>query len=111
MIGVALEDMVLGDLAFYLALGAALGAGYFALLRRAVRLYAGRGTAQGTALGTAEGTVEGTAVRFLAFYVLRFAGAGLVFYLVVQQGALPLLMALLGFLLARIVAQRVARGG
>lgn len=95
----ALGDMALGDMAFYLALGAALGAGYFALLHRAVRLYAAKGAA------------EGSAARFLAFYVLRFAAAGLVFYLVVQQGALPLLLALLGFLLARLAGQRLARRG
>jgi hypothetical protein len=98
-----LGGAALAELACYLALGAALGAGYFALLHRALRLF--------TAEGSAERPAGGAAARFLAFYVLRFAAAGLVFYLVVQQGALPLLLSLLGFLLARLAGQRLAGGG
>lgn len=113
MTGTGLGEAVLGaavlggaalaELAFYLALGAALGAGYFALLHRALRLF--------TAEGAAERPAGGAAARFLAFYLLRFAAAGVVFYLVVQQGALPLLLSLLGFLLARFAGQRLAGGG
>lgn len=102
-----LGGAALAELAFYLALGAALGAGYFALLHRALRLF----TAEGAAEGAAERPAGGAAARFLAFYLLRFAAAGAVFYLVVQQGALPLLLSLLGFLLARFAGQRLAGGG
>lgn len=77
--------------ALYLLAGAGLGATYFALLLRSVRLHASKKAA----------------ARLIPLYILRFAAATAGFWLIAQQGALPLLLALLGFLVARIVAQRL----
>lgn len=76
--------------AVFLMAGAALGTVYFVLLLRTVRAYAGRATAG----------------RIIAVSVARFAAAGAAFWVIAQQGAAPLLLALLGFLIARIVVQR-----
>jgi F1F0 ATPase subunit 2 len=77
------------DVALYLAAGVALGAVYFVLLLRTVHLYAS----------------QGAAVRFMALCVLRFATAASAFWVIAQRGAMPLLLALLGFLVARIAIQ------
>ena len=78
--------------AAYLAAGAALGATYFFLLFQTVRLHASRAAA----------------IRIVPLYVLRFAVAVLAFWVIAQQGAAPLVLALLGFLIARVAAQRWA---
>lgn len=78
------------EIVLYLAAGAVLGAGYFALLHRTVRLHA----AQAAALHT------------IPLYLVRFAAAIAAFWFIAQQGALPLLAALFGFLIARFAMQR-----
>lgn len=80
------------EVASYLAVGMALGAMYFSLLFRTVRLHASQAAAS----------------RIIPLYFLRFSAAALAFWVIVQQGAGPLLLALLGFLIARIAAQRWA---
>ena len=80
----------LPDLATYLAMGVALGAIYFLLLFRAVRLHAS----------------QAAATRIVPLYVLRFAVAISAFWVIAQQGAAPLLLGLLGFLIARLAGQR-----
>jgi len=77
------------DVAMYLTAGALLGAVYFVLLLRTVRLQASR-----------------AAVKLVApLYLVRLALAVAVFWAIAQQGALPLLLALLGFLMARFATQ------
>jgi F1F0 ATPase subunit 2 len=78
------------SLAVFLVSGAALGAAYFLLLHRAVRLHA----------------ASAGALRIMPLHVLRAALAVAAFWIVAQQGALPLLLTLLGFLLARLLVQR-----
>jgi len=75
--------------ASYLALGAALGVSYFLLLLRSVRLHAS----------------QAPAVRVAPLYLIRIGAAVSAFWLIAQHGALPLLLALLGFLVARIAVQ------
>jgi len=77
------------DAAFYLMAGLALGAVYFTMLLRAVRLHA----------------AKAAAVWIVPLHVSRFAAAVAVFWLVAQQGHLPLLLSLVGFLGARFVAR------
>ena len=75
------------------AAGFFFGRAYFATLKRSVALLAtGRNWAGPIALTLA-----------------RIAAAGGVFFLAAKLGAVPLLTALLGFLLARAVAVRTAR--
>ena len=78
------------EIVLYLAAGAALGAVYFLLLLRTARLHASRAVA----------------VRIVPLYIMRFAAAGAVFWVVARQGAPALLLALLGFLIARLIIQR-----
>lgn len=78
------------EFVLYLAAGATLGAAYFTMLFWTVRLY----------------TSQARTLRVLPLYVLRLAAAATVFWLIAQQGAVPLLAALLGFLMARGAAQR-----
>lgn len=78
------------DIALYLAEGAALGAAYFALLLRTVRLHA----------------AQATAIRIIPLYIVRIAAAAGGFWVIAQQGALPLLLALSGLLAARRIARR-----
>lgn len=78
--------------ASYLALGAALGAAYFLLLLRSIRLHAS----------------QAPAVRVAPLYLIRIGVAVPAFWLIAQQGALPLVLALLGFLTARIAVQLCA---
>lgn len=83
-------SMSWAGLVLYVAVGAGLGALYFFLLYRTVRLHA----------------AEAAALRVVPLYLLRAGAALAVFWAVAQQGALPLLLALLGFLVARLLAQR-----
>jgi F1F0 ATPase subunit 2 len=80
------------DVVLYLTAGAALGAVYFFLLLRTVRLHAS----------------QAAAIYIIPLYFMRFAAAVPAFWITAQQGALPLLLALLGFLTARLVIQRWA---
>ena len=78
-------------LAGYAAAGALVGAVYFLLLYRSVRLYAtGAGAAKVTPL-----------------YLLRYAIAVAAFWFIAHAGAMPLLLALAGFLAARHGAQNL----
>jgi F1F0 ATPase subunit 2 len=81
------------DVALYLTAGGALGAAYFALLLWTVRLHAS----------------QAAAIRVIPLYIMRFAAAVSAFWMIAQQGAFPLLLALLGFLIVRIAAQRWMR--
>ena len=72
------------------AAGAVLGAVYFTLLRRTARLHAEAGPAS---------TIAG-------LYGLRIALAVVVFWAVAHLGALPLLLALAGFLAVRVAVRR-----
>ncbi len=74
--------------------GLLCGRVYFAALRRSVELYAGGGSRLAPA----------------ALTLGRIAGAVLFLGVAAQFGALPLLAAFLGFLLARGLAVRTARG-
>ena len=78
------------DIALYFTAGAALGAVYFLLLFRAVNLHAS----------------QVAAIRIIPLYIMRIAAAAAAFWIIAQQGALPLLFTLLGFLIARLVIQR-----
>ncbi|GAB4365883.1 MAG: hypothetical protein Kow00114_23420 [Kiloniellaceae bacterium] len=74
--------------------GLALGAAYFLLLYRTVTLHA----------------AQAGAGSLVPLYLLRFALAGAAFWFIAQQGALPLLLALAGFLAARFAVQRFVGG-
>jgi F1F0 ATPase subunit 2 len=87
---VARLTAVLGDGAPFLLLGALLGAGYFVALRLNVERYL-----LGRSLGPA-----------VALHLGRLLLAGVGFAVVAQAGAVPLLGALIGFLLARALALR-----
>lgn len=78
------------EAALYLTAGGVLGALYFLLLLRTARLHAS----------------QATAIRIVPLYLMRFAAAASAFWIIAQQGAVPLLFALLGFLVARTVTQR-----
>jgi len=72
-----------------LGAGAILGVLYFGLLYRSVRLYAsGAGT-----------------IRVVPLHMLRAALAVASFWIAAQQGAVPLLLTLSGFLVARFLVQ------
>lgn len=73
--------------------GAALGVAYFYLLYQTVKWQ----------------TSGGPAGLVWALLPLRLAGAGLVFWLLAQQGAAMLLAALMAFLVVRLAAQRKVR--
>jgi F1F0 ATPase subunit 2 len=77
-------------LPLYFAAGLLLAGVYFLLLRQSLRLHDDRLSAGGMTL----------------FFLLRLLLAGGGFWLVAQQGAGPLLAALLGFVLMRFAAQR-----
>lgn len=83
----------LGRAAPFVLLGALFGAGYFAALRLNVDHYL-----SGRSLGPA-----------LLMHLGRLLLAGVGFALIAPAGALPLLAALLGFLLARSLALRMQR--
>jgi F1F0 ATPase subunit 2 len=75
-------------------LGLALGAVYFALLHRAVRLQESNASATGV----------------LGLLLLRGAAAVVVFWGLAQLGAAALLAGLAGFLVARHLARRLVEG-
>lgn len=77
------------DLAMFLGAGAALGTLYFMLVYRTVRLHA----------------IRATATHIVPLYLMRVALAVAVFWVIAQQGAMPLLLALLGFVIARMIVQ------
>lgn len=78
----------------FLAVGAVVGSLYFLLLFQTVRMH-----------------VSNAGFRVIApLYLVRMAGAGAAFWAIAQQGAVELLLALLGFLAARYVFQRRATG-
>ncbi|HEX9648506.1 MAG TPA: ATP synthase subunit I [Alphaproteobacteria bacterium] len=81
-------DLVLGVVA-----GAAAGTLHFGLLWRAVRLHA----------------QSAAASRIVPLHLVRAGATVAVFWLVAQRGALPLLLALAGFLVARVVVQHRLR--
>ncbi|HEX2573600.1 MAG TPA: ATP synthase subunit I [Polyangia bacterium] len=84
-------------LLLYLAcftLGLGLGIAYFLALRHNVRAYV-------------EG---GIGARGLALHAARFVATGAVFFWLAQYGALPVLLALVGFLAARQPVLRQALG-
>jgi hypothetical protein len=76
------------DLLIFVAIGAALGLAYFYSLARTVALL-----------------THAHPSRVVGWYVFRAGAAVSVFWLVARQGALPLLLALGGFLGARLVVQ------
>jgi F1F0 ATPase subunit 2 len=77
------------------AAGLMLGLGYFALLARTVRLFA----------------AGADTVRAVTLYALRIGVAVAAFVAMAQAGAAPLIGALGGFVVARIVVGRRARFG
>jgi len=87
-----MNPMGLMALALYPMAGAALGTFYFILVHRTARLHA----------------AAGPATRIAALYALRLALAVVVFWAIAQQGALPLLLTLAGFILARMIVMRRA---
>jgi F1F0 ATPase subunit 2 len=78
------------DAALYLTIGMIIGTVYFVLLLRTVRLH----------------SCNAAATHIMPLYLLRFATAITAFWFVAQQGALPLLLTLTGFLAARVGVQR-----
>jgi F1F0 ATPase subunit 2 len=81
-----------GDLGAYglsLAAGAGLGAVYFAILAQTVRLH----------------VAGASASRIVPLYVLRIGAAVAAFWVIAQYGAMPLLLSLAGFVLARAGAR------
>jgi len=76
-----------------LAAGAAFGVFYFTVLYRAVCLQAARAAA----------------TKIVLLTLLRAGAALSVFWIIALQGAMPLLMGLLGFLMARFLARRWVR--
>lgn len=79
--------------ASFIAIGAVIGALYFLILYRTVQLH-----------------VAGASVaRALPLYALRVVGAVAVFWLIAQEGAVPLLLALTGFVIARYTAQQLTQ--
>lgn len=77
-------------LLIFLFAGAALGALYFFLLHRSVMLHASRAPA----------------IRVVPLHMVRLAAAVAAFWIIAQAGPVPLLLALLGFILARHAALR-----
>lgn len=78
------------DVAVYVTAGAFVGAVYFLLLLWTVNVYTG----------------QVVAIPVSSLYVVRIAMAVAAFWMIAQQGAAPLLFALLGFLIARSVIRR-----
>jgi type IV secretory pathway VirB3-like protein len=56
-------------------------------------------------------TSRAAASAIVALYAARFVLAAGAFWFIAQQGALALLIALAGFLVARIVSQRLVGAG
>lgn len=78
------------EIGLYVTVGAAVGAVYFLLLLKTARLHA----------------AQASASRVVPLYIARLAAAVGVFWIVAQQGALPLLLTLAGFVIARFAIQR-----
>ena len=74
----------------YPGVGAALGALYFTLLYRSVRLQ----------------TAQAAAIHIVPLHLMRAVAAIAVFRFVAQQGALPVVLALAGFVIVRLVVLR-----
>ena len=79
------------ELLAYLLAGIALGAFYFYALMRTVRLH----------------MAHAALSKVLPLYLLRGGVALAAFWMIAQQGAGPLLSALLGFVGARFLVQRL----
>lgn len=77
------------DVARYFVAGIALGAFYFILLLRTVRLHASQAAVS----------------QIIPLYLLRFVMVVTTFWFIAQQGTAPLLLALLGFVMARFIIQ------
>lgn len=80
------------ELLAYLLAGIALGSFYFYALLRTVRLH----------------MAQAALSKVLPLYLLRGGVALAAFWVIAQQGAGPLLSALLGFVGARFMVQRLA---
>lgn len=78
------------DGALYALIGAMLGGAYFFLLFNAMRLHLG----------------QVATIRIVPLHLIRFGLALAIFWVIVQQGAIPLLLTFIGFLAARFWAQR-----
>jgi hypothetical protein len=78
------------DLVVYPAAGAALGMVYFYVLYRTVRLH----------------VAHASLSKIASLHVFRGGAALTMFWIIAQQGAWPLLLALLGFVMTRFVVQR-----
>ena len=77
------------DVALYVLTGAMLGGVYFFLLFRALRLHLG----------------QVAMIQILPLHLIRFGLVLTIFWVIVQEGAIPLLLACIGFLAARFWAQ------
>jgi len=78
------------DLVVYPAVGAALGMVYFYLLYRTTRLQ----------------VAQASLSKIASLHVCRGGAALTMFWIIAQQGAGPLLLALFGFLVMRFLVQR-----
>ena len=78
------------ELVLWPVAGMLLGALYFLMLHRAVRLT----------------TSHTAAIRIIPLHLTRVSVALAVLWIIAPQGALPLLLTVLGFVVARRVAQR-----
>lgn len=78
------------DLLLFATAGVALGVIYFALLAVTVNRYVSRSTA----------------ASIISLYLLRLAIAVAGFWFIAQQGPVPLIAALAGFMAARLLVQR-----
>ena len=122
--------------AAFLAAGFAVGAGYFAALRRSIELYlmnlkndgaspakagahgasaalvgpVGPGFRRDSELEGENGSRQSRHLGPIGITLARIGGAIVFFAIAVHFGALALLAAFLGFLAARAVALRAARG-
>lgn len=76
--------------ALYTLTGAIMGGAYFFLFFRAVRLHLG----------------QVATIRIVPLHLIRFGLVLATFWVIVQEGAIPLLLAFIGFLAARFWAQR-----
>jgi len=81
-------------IAGFAALGFALGVFYFLTMRRTVRLH----------------TEHAAAGLIVAHYAVRIVAAVLVFLFAARAGALPLLVAFAGFVVARLAVLRRVKG-
>jgi F1F0 ATPase subunit 2 len=80
-------------IAIALAAGFAVGLVYFFLLFRTVRLH----------------LMDGPTAEIIVLYGIRIVLVGVVFWLLVEYGALSLLVGFAGFLMARFAVRRIVR--